>query len=338
MDEKLSEILGILGLKIGKGQESRMLTVLRAVLDTTEELEDAVTFGKIYENLQREGDFKASKAWVHRILKSLVDVDIIRLESGDAIRRRYIGNVETVVGGLEKLKGDIEEEFISQIDHLTKQKSEVSSIDCSSVGQDLVEALTGKPQKLSSRFITGVDELHRVLHDHIHTPAKKGNIIRTTMSWGGPWVKSPRERLGKYIESARKGVDVRWLVDAQVLLSDGVTKNFTADDVAGYFVEFAKLEAEGYKFDVRVISGGMAYNQSSLNDEALTLIITEDPPTAIYVTRNFNKDLIDTVIRSFDTLWSKAVSIMKAKPEELQKMGFLESPFMASVLKKMSER
>ncbi len=337
MDERLSDKLGILGLKIGKGQESRMLTVLRAVLDTTEELEDAVTFGEIYEKLQRAGDFKASKAWVHRILKSLVDVNIIRLESGEAIRKRYIGNVETVVGGLEKIKAGIEEDFISQINHLAKQKSEVSSIDCSTVGQDLVETLTGKPQKLSSRFITGVDELHRILHDHIHAPAGPGSIIRTTMSWGGPWVKSPGERLEKYIESARRGVDVRWIIDTQVLLSDTISENYTADEIAGFFFEFAMLEKEGHKFEVRVTSGGMAYNQSSLNNEALALIITEDPPTATYVTRDFNKELIDTVIRSFDTLWSKAMPFLKAKPEDLQKMGILGNPLMTSVFKKMEE-
>lgn len=337
MDERLSKTLGKLGLKMGKGKESRMLTVLRAVLDATEELEDAITFGEIYETLQREGNFHASKAWVHRILKNLVELNLIRLESSEAFRRRYIGNVETVVGGLEKLKSDSEENYESQIGDLKKQMIEVSSIDCSNTGQDLVEVLTGKPQKLSSRFITGTDELHRVLQDHIHAPAKSGDIIRSTMSWGGPWIKSPRQRLTKYFESAMKGVDVRWIVDAEVFLSDSLAKSLSAEEISIMFSEIVKLGREGKKFEVRIAMGGMAYNQSSLNDESLTLIITEEPPTATFVTRDFNKELIDTVIKSFDKQWNKSISLMKATPEDLQKMGFLQNPLMASVFGKMRE-
>jgi len=335
MDDKLSRTLGILGLKIGKRQESRMLTVLRAVLDATEELEDAITFGEIYETLQKEGDFQASKAWVHRILKKLVEQNLIRLESGEAFRRRYIGNVETVVGGLEKLKSDSEEKYESQIGDLKQQMIRVSSIDCSNTGQDLVEVLTGKPQKLSSRFITGTDELHRVLQDYIHAPAKSGDIIRSTMSWGGPWVKSPRQRLTKYFESAMNGVDVRWIVDAQVFLSDNLAKSISAEEISIMFSEIMKIEKDGWKFEVRIAIGGMAYNQSSLNDESLTLIITEEPPTATFVTRDFNKELIDTVIKSFDKQWNKSIPLLKATPEDLQKLGFLQNPLMASVFEKM---
>ena len=88
--------------------------------------------------------------------------------------------------------------------------------------------------------------------------------------------------------------------------SNGEPSSNTPERVAEFFKEFARLRSQGYNFEVRISTGGMAYNQSSLNDEALTLIITEEPPTATYVTRDFNKELIDTVISSFDNLWKES--------------------------------
>ncbi|MFW9849505.1 MAG: hypothetical protein ACFFF4_10200 [Candidatus Thorarchaeota archaeon] len=338
MKDDLSQSLGILGLKTSKGQESRIFTVLRAVLNVVDEHEDAVTFREIYESLQGERGFKSSKAWVHRILKHLVEMGLIRLEIPDAVRKRYIANIETVASGLDKMKIKNTEALEAQIHEIESQLDRVRDIDTAIVSQDLVKFLTGKQQVLSSRFIKGVEELHKVLEDHVHGPAGPGDIIRSTMSFGGPWTNEGAQLRGrKYFESARRGVDVRWLVDMKVWQSDEIARNFPVDLAARLIGEFVKLQNEGCKVEIRLYTGGVAYNQSSLNDDRVILIITEDPTTSTYVTRDFNSDLVDSVIKNFDEVWEKAIPMFGAKPEELKKLGLADTPYLMNLMQKIQE-
>ncbi|MHA1908109.1 MAG: hypothetical protein ACW98Y_12490 [Candidatus Thorarchaeota archaeon] len=332
MEDNLADDLSIIGFKVGKGQESRYLTVLRAVLNAYDDQGDATTFGSIYNSLTRDTDFKVTKAWVHRILKNLVDMGLIRLEIPDAARKKYVANIDTVVTGLEKMKEEAREDLDAQTTILMDKMERNRSVDCGEVAQEFVEFLTGKQQVLLSRFIRGVDELHRVLENNIHGPAQKGDIIRSTMSWQGPWLRDSQKRIMKYFDSARKGVDVRWLIDISVFLSQEFTESVPTEYAVGIFQEFITLEREGYKIQMRLYKGGTTYNQSSLNNEHLALIITESPVTATFVTREFNKDLIDDVINNFDDYWKTAVPIIGAQPSDLKKLGFFENPLMGEIM------
>ena len=337
MKGNLSDDLSIIGLRMGKGKESRVLTVLRAVLDAYEDQEDAVTFGEIYEILTHESDFKASKAWVHRILKNLVEMGLIRLEVPDALRKKYIANLVSVVTGLEKLKDESREDLDSQIGVLKERMKRMKDVDCGAVAQEFVEFLTGKKQRLSSRFVTGVDELHRVLENNIHGPAGPGDIIRSTMSWSGPFMQGSDKRMMKYFDSAKKGVDVRWLVDVVVFLSIDHSEAISVQIASRMLREVIYLQKAGYKIQINLYKGGSTYNQSSLNDEHVALIITEEPVTATFVTREFNKDLIDDVIRNFDDFWKGSVPLLGATPKQMEELGLLESPFLVETMKKLQK-
>ncbi len=337
MKDSLARDLSTIGLKVGKGQEARYLTVLRAVLNAYDDCEDAVTFSDIYESLTKNSEFKVTKAWVHRILKNLVDMGLIRLEIPDASRKKYIANVDTVVTGFEKLKDESGEEVAGQIESLSEKLNHVRDVDCGRTAQEFVEFLTGKQQQLLSRFVRGRDELHRVLENNIHGPAGPGDIIRSTMSWQGPWLRESENRIWKYFESARKGVDVRWLIDVSVFLSQEFINEVPVEYAVKMFQEFMKLEREGKKIQMRLYKGGTTYNQSSLNREHLALIITENPVTATFVTREFNKDLIDDVISNFDEYWTKAVPLIGAQPKDLQNLGLFDNPLMGQIMAQLQK-
>jgi DNA-binding MarR family transcriptional regulator len=337
LKEDIVEDLAIIGLKIGKGQESRYLTVLRAVLNAYDRIEEAVSFGDIYDSLIIESEIQVTKAWVHRILKNLVEMGLIRQDIPDATRKKYIANVDTIVTGLEKLKEESREEIDGEIARLSNKMDLVKTVDCGEIAQKFVEYLTGKQQQLLSRFVRGTEELHRVLENNIHGPAGPGDIIRSTMSWQGSWLRDSEKRLAKYFDSARRGADVRWLVDVRVFLSQEFSDAIPLDYAVKMFQEFIKLEKEGKKFEMRLYEGGTTYNQSSLNNEHLALIITESPATATFVTREFNKDLIDDVIKNFDEHWKTGTSFLSASPEDFQRLGLSKNPLMGKIMSKLKQ-
>ncbi|MFW9907697.1 MAG: hypothetical protein ACFFEF_03905 [Candidatus Thorarchaeota archaeon] len=326
------------GYRRGSGQEARELTVLRAVLNASHSLAGTVSFRDIYELLQKEEDFKASKAWVHRILKTLLDQGLIRLEVPSAIRKRYYANIETVTAGLERKKQEMKNSLDSKVRELQKKIDEIEEISCSKAAEDLVEEVIGESSAISSRFISGMKELETALTEFIHEPANPGDIIRSTLGWAGPFLSSgPETRMRKYFESAKRGVDVRWLVDMHILGSPRFSESVDPQSVILILSEWQKLVAQGFKFDVRIYAGGMAYNQTCLNDKYMVLIITEEPVTATFVTRDFNKDLVDDAISSFDKNWEGGVPLLGSSMEEYERIGISRTSPFVGMMSKIAE-
>ena len=86
----------------------------------------------------------------------------------------------------------------------------------------------------------------------------------------------------------------------------------------GNLNEFRK---SGMKFDIRIYAGPKTYNQVSLNNDNMALIIAEDPVTATWITRDFNPDLIDNAVKAFDRDWKKSKSFLELTPKDLQAFG-----------------
>ena len=158
--------LELCGFTSGDRQESRLMNLLSTILKLQSDPPVPLSFGEIYEQLLRdEPKSTLTKAWVHRVLKSLVEVKLIRLESPTSHRKRYIADVNTVMAGLEQLKS-------KRINELEEQRAEISDtldiingLECGVLAQEFVKRITGTQQKVSSRTLRGVDELHRVLKE-----------------------------------------------------------------------------------------------------------------------------------------------------------------------------
>jgi hypothetical protein len=322
-DKILVDALTLLGFKVGAEQESRSVTVLRAILEVQGNPPVPRAFAEIYESVVKENlDGKLSKAWVHRVLKPLIETKLVRVEGQSARRKRYVADVNTLMTGLEQLKTNRIGEIDTQIADLQTNLDNITRLDCGVLAQQLVSALTGKAQTPTTRIVRGVDELDRVLKYNITSVAKKGDIIRATVLWLTPLLKGGEDRMMKFIDAANNGADVRYLVTIDILgAQQMVDRDMDQGKMKGIVQGIYKMREAGLKFDVRVFPGVRTYSQVSLNDQSTALVITENPLTATWLTREFNPDLIDNAVTSFDKHWESAISLFELGAEDFEKFG-----------------
>ncbi|MFW9963598.1 MAG: hypothetical protein ACFFCX_08545 [Candidatus Sifarchaeia archaeon] len=320
-DDEISKALEQLGFMTGDKKEFRSMNLLSVILKLQTDPPIPLTFSDIYDQFVIEDpEITLSKAWVHRILKSLVEFQLVRLENPTAHRKRYIADVNTMMTGLEQLKNNRINELEGQKDEIDNALAEVRNLECGVLAQDFVQRITGTQQKIRSRIVRGVDELHRVLKFNMLDVAKKGDVIRATALWLGPFVEGAMERTMKFVETAQRGVDVRYMISTEVFRIEELAPDisFNMEDVMKVIQHLGALRKSGVKFDIRIYQGPKTYNQVSINNENMALIITENPVTATWITRDFNPDLIDNAVKAFDKDWKRSKSFFEMTPKDLQ--------------------
>ena len=335
----ISKALELCGFTTGDRQESRLMNLLTVILKMQTDPPIPLTFGEIYEELLKEDPkSKLTKAWVHRVLKTLVDVQLVRLENPTAHRKRYIADVNTVMAGLEQLKSERIAALEAQKIDIDKTLDEVLMLECGELAQQFIKSVTGTQQKISSRIVRGVDELHRVLRYNMLDVAKKGDVIRATMLWLAPFMDSGVvDRLSKFIETAQRGAEVRYLMSVDVFRvleeTDQVEETQAMKTIRGIY----ELSKSGVKIDFRFFVGPKTYNQVTLNNDNMALIISEDPMTATWLTRDFNPDLIDNAVKTFDRDWKKSKSFLDLKIEDLDAFGVGPGALIRKVVLSLEE-
>jgi hypothetical protein len=339
-DRDIMDALGLCGFVAGDRRESRLLNILSVILKLQANPPMALSFSEIYEQIEREEPSGTlTKAWVHKVLKALIDVQLIRVDNPAAHRKRYIADVNTVMAGLERIKSQRVKELEADIQTKCAILEDVNALDCGALAQEFVRSITGQRQEISSRVVRGVDELHRVLRYNMLDVAKKGDIIRATLLWAGPWVDSTaRERLLRFFEAAERGVDIRYLVTEDVFRfeeEEAARRNLAA--LMGLFQKLVEMRARSKKFDARIYLGPKTYNQISLNRDSMALIITETPVTATWITRQFNPDLIDNAVKSFDRDWKRSKSVFELSQEDMIQLGVVPGGTMSQLVNPKSE-
>jgi hypothetical protein len=165
--------------------------------------------------------------------------------------------------------------------------------------------------------------------------AGKGDIIRATLLWVGSFIDdSARQRTMKFIEAAERGADIRYMVTTD-LFQEGLQeeKREQFEKLFGLMNLIADLRKRGKKFDARLYQGPKTYNQVSINNESMALIIAEKPPTATWITRDFNPDLIDNAVKTFDRDWKKGKSVLNFSPEDFEAFGVPPEGLLRKLLK-----
>ncbi|MGQ4912586.1 MAG: hypothetical protein ACP6KW_10495 [Candidatus Thorarchaeota archaeon] len=333
MDKTLTERLELCGFATGEHQESRLLNLLVAIMRIQEDPPVPLEFGQIYDQLMRDlPSSRFTKAWVHRILKNLTESQLVRLESPESRKKRYIADVNSIMTGLEELKSQKIKRIETQITQLEEEKKRIEGVDCGVLAQDFVRATLGRDQKVSSRVLRGVDEVHRVLRYNMTDVAEKGDVLRASFLWSGPWMdQGIADRVTHFVKAAVRGVDVRYLVATKIFNLDAETINL--NDIMSLMSKIRKLREKGAKFDVRLYTGEKTYNQISLNRDSTVLVITENPATATWITREFNPDLIDNAVDSFDRTWESSKSLFDMSPEEMKMLGANPNALLGSLVK-----
>jgi hypothetical protein len=207
-------------------------------------------------------------------------------------------------------------------------------MDCGSLAENLVEGLTGDRQKLSSRFIKGMDEFYRVTNSTIFEMAKEGDIIRCSVMTFAPYLQGATERVDRIFVAAARGIEVRYSVTIKALIQDGVIRSeITPEALARTIAAFIGCRKENLPIDIRFNDGPKnTYRFMSLNNDSMAFMISENPMNAAWITRAFNPSLIDNAIAHFDSQWGKSVSLMDLSPEYLKKTGISPDSYITETL------
>lgn len=323
LDEKLATALDLCGFGAGERQESRLMNILGMILRLQETPPIPLSFAEIYEQLQKDDpSTKLTKAWVHRVLKSLVDMQLIRVENPTSHRKKYIADVNTIVAGFEQLKSERVKELEARGREIDDELIKINALDCGFLSKEFVRSVTGREEEVSSRIVRGVEELHRVLRYNMLDIAGEGDIIRATALWVGPFVDdSIVARTMRFVEAAERGADVRYLISTEIFNVDRDKIHVNLEETFGLMKTLAEMKQRGKKFDFRLYTGPNTYNQISFNRESMALVISENPVTATWITRRFNPDLIDNAVKTFDKDWKLGKSTFDLTARDFAAFG-----------------
>ncbi|RDE14928.1 MAG: hypothetical protein C4K48_05325 [Candidatus Thorarchaeota archaeon] len=323
-NDELREALELCGLVSRDRQESRLLNILNATLRIQIDTPRPPTFSEIHRQIEKDNpNTHLTKAWIHKVLKALIEVRMIRIDNPTTHRKGYIADVNTIMAGLEQLKSQRVKQLEDEMKRIQEHLARVSALDCGTLAQEFVKNETGKQQEISSRVVRGVEELHRVLRYNMLDVAKKGDIVRASMLWLGPFIdENAGNRTMSFVKAAERGADVRYLVTADALkLEEGVGLMPDTKSRLALIHFILELRKKGIEFDVRFYQGPKTYNQVSFNNDSMALVISENPLTATWITRQFNPDLIDNAVKSFDRDWKRAKSFFGLTPENAAALG-----------------
>jgi Fe2+ or Zn2+ uptake regulation protein len=339
--DEFLDALALLGFASKEKGESRILSTLNVIMKLQMNTPVPLTFSEIYKEIEKEDTSASlSKAWIHKVLKALIEAQLIRVDNPTAHRKRYIADVNTVMAGLEQIKSQRVKQLETQIQRAGDALEEVNALNCGRLAQDFVRSTTGQQQEISSRVVRGVDELHRILRYNMLNMAKEGDVIRATLLWAGPWIDSTAgERLLRFFDAAERGVEIRYLATPEIFsLENDEDARANLKSLMGLFQKLIEMKSRGKKFDARFYIGPKTYNQISLNTESMALIITENPVTATWFTRRFNPDLIDNAVKSFDRDWAKSKSVFDLSSQDMGAMGIIPGGVMSQLVNSKSKK
>ena len=333
--KKLAEELELCGFPVGDNQDSRLMSVLESILRLQKNGPRPLAFIEIYNQIQMDDPTtKLSKAWIHRVLKHLIEIGLVRVENPAARRKKYVTDVNSILNGFEELKSAKIQSLEEEKRKIQQKLDSITSLDCGYLSKEFVRSITGRQEEVSSRIVRGVEELHRVLRFNMLEKAGEGDIIRATLLWAGPFInETSSERMQRFIEAAERGAEVRYIISTDAFkLAEQANVNDLGSSMQDTMKAIFTLRAKEKLFDIRMYSGPKTYNQVSFNDESMALVISENPVTATWVTRNFNPDLIDNAIETFDKEWEGAKSFLNLTPEEFKAFGIPSEGLIRQVL------
>ncbi|MCF2136681.1 MAG: hypothetical protein K9W43_05495 [Candidatus Thorarchaeota archaeon] len=308
--KKFAKELKALGLDQDSKQWNRYITIIKIMLSMRDSTIKPLRFGEIYEELKTQHiDPVPGRVGLHRDLRELVRLGIVKVEDPSASRRKYIIDVHTIVDALENIQYQILESLEQKQAAIAEKIKKIKNVDCSQLAETIVFSISGKQDSITTRFAKGIEGMHRLLLNNITRPAGKGDIIRTTAMYVTTLVSGGFERTRKFIDAAMNGAEVRYIITSDFLeLLDEREGILDESAMLQFFQMIHRINQESPgKFLLAVTNGPRTYNHVSLNDQRVALILTENPVVTTLFTREFNADLIDSINQVFDRTWKKAI-------------------------------
>ncbi len=322
MDDRYSQELELLGFLSQNGLDSKTISLLQALLEIHRSKKLEPTFSNVYDAFTEiDGGKPKSKPYVHRLLNTLIDSKVIHIEGIEGRNRRYVCDINTLASGLSFLKEQTRSTLIKEKAELDQQIKRVEEIDAGELASHLHGLLTGIRRTPTSRFLRNIEEFQRITDETIYLAAKKGDVIRTSVANAAPFVGGYTERIQRIFVAAQKGVEVRYAVPPSVLQNTALTEGEASQAMTRQILGAIKNDrSEGPGLHMRINPAGPKSHQFvGLNNQVIALWISENPPTAAWITREFNADLIDHIIKTFDDQWQQSLLVHEVLDGEMRK-------------------
>jgi len=324
INEQSAEMLELLGFSTGINHDSRALSLLRAMLKKCDETGKPISFTTAYEALLREEPSASpSKAWIHKVLKSLVDDGLVTVFGERVHRKSYLADAKSVMNGIEVLRQKAIERISETIDTKKQELETIRNLDSAALAQEITEWITGRKQALRARFIKGIDEFYRVIDTTLYKSLKAGDVLRICILTINPFIHRFEKRIGKMINIAKKGVEVKFAVPASLLKKNSLKNDHELRElIKRGLSSLITLREQGHKIDARFFNISKKHYQFvAANQDSMALMITEQPIAGAWMSRRFNADLVDSAIESFDEIWNKSKSVLDIRPSDIESFG-----------------
>ncbi len=292
--------------QLGFGHDTRALSVLRAMMRIQSTPSLSLGVSDIHDSLMRvEPGTSLSKAWVRKVLNQLSDMQMIRIENESEPRRKYVSDINTIVAGLEQLKGRTLSVLEERTGILQAQLNRLPVIDLGDVAKAVMGETASETPQPTSRLLKGLESYREFANAEIYSRAGQGDVMRIAHMQLRPFRGVVGERTNQVLRAAENGADVRGLITSDLLSADGfLADSFPKATLAEFFLRAYDARQRGLKLDLRICRGHVpTYNFSSLNTDSMVILVSADPMAAMWVSRNFNPDLTETAISSFDQTW-----------------------------------
>ncbi|MFW9920205.1 MAG: hypothetical protein ACFFED_11430, partial [Candidatus Thorarchaeota archaeon] len=189
LDDIDKEELGLIGFFYQNGFDTKAALLLQSMLKTQLEKEASLSFSEIYDAFSRENEgSKISKAWVHKLLRSLTELRLVAIEAITARRNNYNCDINTLSTGLGFMREQALQHVLQEMKDLKARDAKLKELDTTSLAQKVHESMTGMRKHPTSRFLKGLEEFHRVTDETIYQAAGPGDIIRNSVANVGPFV------------------------------------------------------------------------------------------------------------------------------------------------------
>ncbi|RDE11876.1 MAG: hypothetical protein C4K47_09260 [Candidatus Thorarchaeota archaeon] len=292
--------------QLGFGPDTRPLSVLRAMMRIQSTPSRSLDVSEIHGSLLRaEPGTALSKGWVRKVLDQLSNMQMIRVENESESRKKYISDINTIVAGLEQLKGRTLSSLEKRRAALQARSNELSAFNFSDVARVLEGKTAGRAQQPNSGLLKGLQSYADFADAEIYEKAVPGDVIRIAQLQLRPFRGGITEGVNRTLRAAESGAEVRCLVTVDVLSADDfLAEVFPENALVEFFVKAYGARQKGLKLDLRIDTGHTGlYHLTSLNKDNMVILVSEDPMAAMWVSRRFNPDLIEAAIASFEQIW-----------------------------------
>ncbi|TXT54965.1 MAG: hypothetical protein BAJATHORv1_50218 [Candidatus Thorarchaeota archaeon] len=336
--ETLTQSLEVLGLTTGDTPNSDML-ILQAMLLAQNQGVSPLTSKIVHRTLLQSFGSSLSRAWVQRTLKKMEDLGLVKTETEGTYRKHYSIDINSIVAGFERLRQQHIALIQDQKGSLDKQLQFLNELNCSQLAKEFLEFYTDKEHVLSARFLKGIDEIHHTIDEISESEGKPGSTIRVILQWMRSILEGSENRMQKYLRSAMRGIEVKYLVGPELLKIDlKEDTDFPLEFFQKMIYSLAEFRFRNIPFKVRLYEGARTYSHFTIDSDRTVLIITENPMTAIYVTRGFNPDLIDNVCETFDEAWENAIPIIELPDDLLKRYDTTVSRELSRIIREIRDR